>query len=209
MIPTSFLSFFFFFLVLINANQHYDFGIINHQTQWHIHCPHNDTALIIRPPFNDRSLTRHQCSSSSESIHIIPIEIDFSFLCRSSSRLLWVIIDLYQYNAWLAAFQARDMIVSSRLNGQMSLNDSKSEINHYKNRSILINAFYIPFESLDGLRRESIEIQVEIRHTDRSTRCSFILQDALTWMEFMEDHCQTDQSRALSVRLARCDFFPR
>ena len=206
MIPTLFFS---FIVVLIDANQHFEFGIISHQTQWHIHCPQNHTPTIVRPPFNDRSLTRYQCPSSSQLIHIIPIEVDFTFLCRSSSRLLWIIVDLYQYNARLAAFQAHEMIISIRLNGQMSWNDSKSEINQYQNRSVLINAFYIPFESMDRLHSQPIEIQVDIQHTNRSTRCSFVLHDTLTWTTFIEDYCHTDQSRTLLVPLARCDFFPR
>src|SRR5690348_14361639 len=92
---------FFNIIILINANQKFHFGIINHYTQWYFHCPQNLTK-ILDPPLNDQPLISYECPQPSLSIEILPIEIDFTFLCRLQSRLIWIIIDLYQYNNYIS-----------------------------------------------------------------------------------------------------------
>ena len=201
------ISYLFLLILFIDGYSSYYFGILNHQTQWHMHCSANQTS-ILHPSLNDRSLITYQCSSTSALIHIIPIDIDFTLLCRLSSRLLWIIVDFYQYNSWLGSFQSEDLLVSIRLNEDMPLNNSKREINHYRNRSIFINAFYIPFESLNTLQKRFVDIEIRVENVNRSNQCVFFLKENVTWTSLVENNCHADQSRTIFVQYARCDFFP-
>ena len=83
--------------IFIHGNEQFHFGILNHHTQWYFYCPRN-ISKILNPPSNDQPLISYECPYPSLPIEILPIEIDFTFLCRSESRLIWIIIDLYQYN---------------------------------------------------------------------------------------------------------------
>ncbi|CAF4532121.1 unnamed protein product [Rotaria sp. Silwood2] len=144
-----FINIFDIFL-LIHGNGPFYFGIINHNTQWHFHCPQNHTK-ILNPPLNEQPLISYECPHPSSTMEILPLEIDFTFLCRLQSRLIWIIIDLYQYNTFLWLINRNDIDIKIELNNQLGINNSKIESKNYTNRLILIDAFYIPFESIDIL----------------------------------------------------------
>ncbi|CAF1128760.1 unnamed protein product [Adineta steineri] len=197
----SYIPFLLFF-IYINANEQYEIGIINHQTKWHIHCLQNDTR-IINPPLNEQALIPYQCSYSTLSIDIIPIEIDFTFVCRLQPRLIWIIIDLYQYNILPISINSEQLNISLVINQEIQIKDYKYEINKYKNRFILINAFYIPFESLDNLLNKSIDIFVQIN------QCRFYINENSTWNDIIHNKCNTIESKTLNVQSAQCDFFSK
>jgi hypothetical protein len=190
------------FFIFINANDQYHLGVINHHIQWHIHCPQNNTRLL-NPPLNDQPLISYQCSSASLPIDIVPIEIDFTFICRSESRLIWIIVDVYQYNDWLWSKNSEKLNISIKLNQQIEIQDMKNEIKTYENRLIIINAFYIPFESLEILFNQKIEIFIRIN------KCIFFINENSTWDEMIYQNCHLIQSKTLLVQSARCDFFPK
>lgn len=192
----------FFFFILIDANELYQLGIINHRTQWHIHCPENNTR-IINPLFNDQPLIPYQCPYGSLPIDIVPIETDFTFVCRLESRLIWIIVDLYQYNDWLWSQNIEPTNISINLNNKLKVNESKTEVHNYQNRFIIINAFFVPFENLDVLFDEMIEISIQIN------QCRFYIQEKSTWKDIMLKNCQAIQSKTLQVQYAQCDFFPK
>jgi hypothetical protein len=198
------ISFYFllFFFIFINANELYQLGIINHHIQWHIHCPENNIR-IINPSFNDQPLIPYQCPYGSLPIDIVPIEIDFTFVCRLESRLIWIIVDTYQYNDWLWSKNIERTNISIKLNEKIVVNQSKSEIANYKNRFITINAFFIPFENLEILSDEFIEIFIRIN------QCKFYIKEKSTWNDVMMKNCQSIQSKTLQVQYAQCDFFPK
>jgi hypothetical protein len=198
---------FVIFIVFIRQYSSSYFGILNHQTQWHMHCSSDQTS-ILHPSLNERTVISYQCPSASTSIEIVPIDIDFTLLCRSTSRLLWIIVDFYQYNSWLKTFENDDLKVSIRLNEEIFLNNSKSEMNHYRNRSILINAFYIPFESVEPLGKRAIDVEIRVENVNRSNQCLFSLRENFTWNELKEENCHSDQGRSIFVQYARCDFSP-
>ena len=185
---------------LISANSdRYQLGIINHYVQWHMHCPENQTR-IINPTLHDQPLITYECPFDSLPVDIVPIEIDFTFICRPSSRLIWMIIDLYQYNDRLWSTHREQFHIDIELNQQIRLNQSKTEISNYKNRFIIIHAFYIPFEHLNPIFNQTI--QASIRVND----CQFSLTDNLTWTQIIHEQCQ---AKTLNVQHAKCDFYPK
>jgi hypothetical protein len=194
--------FLLFFFIFINANELYQLGIINHHTQWNIYCPENNTQ-IIKPPFKDQPLISYQCPHGSLPIDIVPLEIDLTFVCRVESRLIWIIVDIYQYNDWLWSKNIEPTHISIELNAKLVVNESKSEINNYKNRFIIINAFYIPFESLEILSNEIIDIIIRIN------QCKFYIRENSTWNDIMHKDCHSIQSKTLQVQYAQCDFIPK
>ncbi|CAF1156217.1 unnamed protein product [Rotaria sordida] len=187
--------------IFINTNEQYHIGIINHNTLWYIHCPQNNTR-IINPPNNDQPLIPYQCPYPSLSIDILPIEVDFTFICRLQSRLIWIIVDLYQYNFWSWPINIQPLNISIKLNQNIQIKDYKSETTNYTNRFIIINAFYIPFESLEILLNEKIEILIEIN------QCSFYINYNSTWNDIIHKNCNSFQSKTLHVQYSYCDFFP-
>jgi len=190
------------FITYINTNQQYQIGIINHDTQWYIHCLENDTR-IINPPLNDQVLIPYQCPYPSLSTDILPIEIDFTFVCRLQSRLIWILIDLYQYNVESWIINPEQVNISLIINQQIQIKDYKSEINKYQNRFIIINAFYAPFESLEILANKYIEVFVQIN------QCRFYLHENSTWNDVLHKNCNSIESKTLTVQYAQCDFFPK
>lgn len=197
----SYLLFSYVF-IFINGNEHYDIGIINHNTQWHVRCPQNNTR-IINPPLNDQPLVSYQCPYPSSSIDIIPIETDFTFLCRFQSRLLWIIVDLYQYNAWLWPINVQKFNISITLNQIVQIRDFKSDTTNFTNRFIIINAFYIPFESIETLLSKKVEILIQIN------TCSFYINENSTWSDVIYKDCHSIESKTLHVQYSYCDFIPR
>jgi hypothetical protein len=190
------------FLIFINANDQQHIGIINYNTQWYIHCLENKTR-IINPPLNDQPLISYQCPYPSLSVDIIPIEIDLTFICRLQARLIWIIIDLYQYNLWSDSIDFEKLNISLKINQQIKIKDSQNEITNYKNRSIMINAFYIPFESIEFLLNKKIEIFIEIN------QCKFFINENSTWNDIIYKNCNSNDSKALHIQNAQCDFFPK
>lgn len=197
---------FFNIWILINANEQFHFGIINHQTQWYFHCPQTNTK-IVNPPSNDQPLISYDCPYSSSSIEILPIEIDFTLLCRSSSRLVWIIIDLYQYNTNFWLIDHKNFEIRIDLNHQIQINTSKIEMKNFTDRYIIINAFYIPFELIEILLNQQIEINIQIRNLYQLNQCQFLLKDNYLWKIFLEQNCHTDQSITFSIQHAKCDFY--
>ncbi|CAF4612909.1 unnamed protein product [Rotaria sp. Silwood1] len=187
--------------VFINANEQYHIGIINHNIQWYIHCPQNNTR-IINPPINDQPLIPYQCPYPSLSIDILPIEVDFTFICRLQSRLIWIIVDLYQYDLWPWSINIQQLNISIKLNQNIQIKDYKRETTNYTNRFIIINAFYIPFESFEILSNEKIEISIKIN------QCSFYITDNSTWNDIIHKKCNSSESKTLYVQHSYCDFFP-
>ena len=200
-----FLTFFHIF-ILIHANEKFHFGIINHNTQWYFHCPQNNTKMLD-PPSNDQPLISYECPYRLTTIEILPVEIDFTFLCRLQSRLIWIIIDLYQYNTFLWLIDNEDLEIKIELNNKIQINNSESKMNNYTNRFIIINAFYIPFESIDLLLNESIEINIEIKNHYQLNQCQFFIKDNYLWETFINNHCDSTQSKTLIVQYAKCDFY--
>jgi hypothetical protein len=199
---------FFNIWIFINGNEQFHIGIINHQTQWYFHCPRNHT-YIQNPPSNDQPLISYNCPSHSpSSFEILPVEVDFTFLCRSSSRLVWIIIDLYQFstNFWL--IDNKNVDIKVELNHQIQVNTSKIESKNFTNRYIIINAFYIPFESIEILFNNEIEINIQIRNIHQLNQCQFLLKDNYLWKKFLDQNCHDDQSTTFSIQYARCDFYP-
>lgn len=188
------------FCTLISANTDlYQIGIINHHIQWHIYCPENQTR-IIKPILNDQPLITYECPFDSLPVDIVPIEIDFTFICRLQSRLIWMIIDLYQYNDWLWSKNLEQIQIEIEFNRQIRLNQSKTEITNYKNRFIFINAFYIPFEQIDSLSNQTIDVFIRVN------QCQFYLTENLTWTQLIHEQCQ---AKTLNVQYARCDYYPK
>ncbi|UJR10505.1 hypothetical protein I4U23_014708 [Adineta vaga] len=181
---------------------HHPIGIINHHTQWYIHCEQNFTQSL-QPPLNNQILVPYKCPSSSLSIEILPIEIDLTFLCRSQSRLIWIIIDLYQYETWPMSINSNQINISLIINHQIQIKDYKSEINQYDQRFILINAFYIPFESLNIFTNQSIEFLVQIN------QCQFFIYDNFTWNDVLQSNCMSFESKTLQIQSGQCHFFPK
>jgi hypothetical protein len=202
------MIFLYIFLLLLfipytNTTEHYEIGIINHNIRWYIHCQDNDTR-IINPPLDDQALIPYQCSYQSLSITILPIEIDLTFVCRLQSRLIWIIVDLYQYNLWSWLIEPERLNISLIINQQIQIKDYKTEINKYQNRLIIINAFYIPFESLEiDQFNKYIEIFVQIN------QCKFYIHENSTWNDVIHTNCDSMESKTLTVQYAQCDFFPK
>ncbi|CAF1316042.1 unnamed protein product [Adineta ricciae] len=190
------------FLLIPISNALYPVGIINHQTQWHIHCENNYTQ-IVQPPLNNQILVPYTCPVSSLAIEILPIELDLTFLCRSQSRLIWIIIDLYQYQTWPMSINSNQVNISLVINHEFRIKDYKSEINQYDNRFVLINAFYIPFESLNKLLDRSVEVFIEIN------QCQFFIRDNFTWNDVLQSNCNSFETRSLLAQSGQCNFFPK
>lgn len=186
----------------IHANDRYHLGIINHQIQWHVHCPQNQTR-IIHPPFNDQPLITYQCPHDSLPVDVVPLEVDFTFICRSQSRLIWIIIDLYQYNDWVWSENLEKLNITIELNRKILVNESQSELNKHQNRFILINAFFIPFEKLENLLEQSVQIFIRIN------RCQFSFAENITWNQVLNEQCHTIQSKTLHAQHAQCDYVPQ
>ncbi|CAF5024486.1 unnamed protein product [Rotaria sp. Silwood1] len=203
----NFLLFINFFniLLLIHANQSFYFGIINHPTQWYFHCPQNHTK-ILDPPLNEQPLISYECPHRSSTMEILPLEIDFTFLCRLQSRLIWIIIDLYQYNTFLWLINRNNIDIKIELNNQIEIKNSTIESKNYTNRLILIDAFYIPFESIDLLLNKQVEINIQIKNLNQLNQCQFFIKDTYLWKTFMNNHCNSIQSKTLFIQYAKCDF---
>lgn len=202
-----YLSFFKIFII-INANEHFHFGIINHRTQWNVHCPENITKLL-EPPSNDQPLIYYECPRRASTIEILPIEVDFTFLCRLQSRLVWFIIDLYQYNTHFWLINNNDIEIQVNLNNEIQIEKSKIEIKNFTNRFIIINAFYIPFESINNLLTKSIEINIQIKNRYQLNQCQYQIQDNYLWKTFIENNCDLEQSKTFLIQYAKCDFYSK
>jgi hypothetical protein len=112
-------------------------------------------------------------------------------------------VDVYQYNDWLWSKNSEKLNISIKLNQQIEIQDMTNEIKTYENRLIIINAFYIPFESLEILFNQKIEIFIRIN------KCIFFITENSTWDEMIYQNCHLIQSKTLHVQSARCDFFPK
>lgn len=185
-----------------NINDQYHLGVINHHTQWQIHCPNNSTRKLS-PPINNQPLISYQCPHGSLPLNIIPIEIDLTLICRSESRLIWIIVDVYQYNEWLWSNNAEQLNISIEFNEQISIKEWKSEVKHFQNRLIMINAFYIPFESLTNLFDEQMKISIRIN------QCYFHIEENSTWNDLIINQCHATQSKSLLVQSSHCHFTPK
>ncbi|CAF2036694.1 unnamed protein product [Rotaria magnacalcarata] len=200
-----FINFFDIFL-LIHANESLYFGIINHKAQWHFHCPQNHKK-ITDPPMNDQPLISYECPHRSSTMEIVPLEVDFTFLCRLQSRLIWIIIDLYQYNTFFWLIDRNDIEVKIMLNNEIQLHNSTNEAKNYTNRLILIDAFYIPFESIDSILNEQIEINIVIKNLNQSNQCQFSIKDQYSWKTLIGNYCDSTQSKTIFTQYAKCDFY--
>ena len=189
----------------IEATEQYYFGVINHQTRWHFHCPYINTK-VSTPPSNDQPLISYACPSPPVSMEIVPIEMDLTFLCRFSSRLLWIIVDLYQYNTYPWLIPSDDIDINLELNDRFRIEDRRSEINNHTNRLVIIHAFYIPFESMDRLWNQSISINIDMKNSNQLNRCQFSVRDSSSWQTWTDTHCNSSQSKTLHVRQATCHF---
>ncbi|CAF0722305.1 unnamed protein product [Rotaria sordida] len=197
---------FFDIFLLIHTNEPFYFGIINHHTEWYFHCLQNFTK-ILNPPLNNQPLISYECPYPSLTMEILPLEIDFTLLCRLQSRLIWIIIDLYQYNTFLWLINRNNIDIKIELNNQIEINNSTIESKNYTNRFILIDAFYIPFESIDILLNKQIEINIQIKNLNQLNQCKFFIQDKYLWKTFIDNHCNSIQSKTLFVQYAKCDFY--
>lgn len=199
MISPSLICILGFVVVCLHAEETYHLGVINHHIQWHIQCPNNSTR-ILSPPINNQPLISYQCPHGSLPINLIPIEIDLTFICRLESRLIWIIVDVYQFNDWLWSNNAEQMNITIELNERIAIKDWKSEVKNYQNRLIMINAFYIPLESLTSLSDQRMDISIQIN------QCQLKVNDNSTWKDVIEQNCQAKQSKTLIVQSARCHF---
>jgi hypothetical protein len=112
-------------------------------------------------------------------------------------------VDIYQYNDWLWSENIEQLNISIEINKKIQIKDYKSEINNYKNRFIIINAFFIPFEYLDILLNKNIEIFIRIN------QCRFLINDNSTWNDTIHNSCNTNESKTLNIQYAQCDFLPK
>jgi hypothetical protein len=197
---------FFVIFISINANQQFHFGIINHHTQWYFHCPQNHTK-ILAPPSKDQSLISYECQQSSLSIEVVPIELDFTFLCHLKSRLIWIIVDLYQYNTYVWLINSKDIEIKIELNHQIKITNSTIELQKYTNHYIIINAFYIPFESINILLNQPIEINIQIKNLNQLNQCQFLIKDNYLWQTFLNNYCDLNQPKTFFIQSAKCEFY--
>jgi hypothetical protein len=197
-------------VVLIRGNNEpSNFGFVNHQTQWYFHCPANQTTMLSSPP-DEQPFVSYRCPSTVDTtIDVLPVELDVTFLCRLQSRFIWIIIDLYQYNTLVSFIQREQIDIRIRLNDQYSLTDSRSEIANYTNRLILINAFYIPFESIAALMNEQIQINIIIKNVNQLNYCEFIVRDTFTWQTFIDQQCHSTPTKTLTIEHAKCHFYSK
>ena len=195
-------------MISTTGNDEFHFGIINHHTQWIYLCPKNNTK-ILPAPSSEQPLISYECPHQSALIEIIPIEIDFTFLCRAQSRLFWIIVDLYQYNSDLWLLNYQNVQIDVRLNEQIDVKDSKVELKNLTNRLIIIRAFYIPFEALESIVDQPIEIRVFIHNLQRSNQCQFLLRDIHHWRTFFEQFCHSTPSSTLFIQSGQCYFYSR
>ena len=93
------------------------------------------------------------------------------------------------------------------LNDQISIIDSKIEQKNYTNHLIIINAFYIPFESIEILSNQQIHIHIQIRNLHQLNRCNFLLKTNLLWETFLNETCHSDQPQNFLIEHAQCDFY--
>lgn len=189
-------------LAFNRADEEPPIGILNHNTTWLVHCP-NSELQTIHPPLNDRAVVPYRCPSPSLPLDIVPIEIDFTFVCRSTSRLVWVIVDLYQFHNQPTRVSPQQLNVTLTVNQQIPVVNRKSETNQYNNRFIVTNAFYIPFESLDSLADQYVDLLVQIN------RCQFTLSTNTTWDDGIRRDCDSAEPKALQVQSGHCHFFPK
>lgn len=188
--------------ILINAKDQYHIGIANHNAKWFIHCPKNNTR-IINPVIDAQPLIPYQCPYPSLSIDILPVDIDLTFMCSLQSRLVWVMVDLYQYNVWLWTINVQYLNISIMINKKIQINDYKTEVTNETNQFIVINAFYIPFESLEFVSNENVEILIEMN------QCVFYVNESLIWDDIIHNNCNSIESKTLYAQYSYCDFFPK
>jgi len=112
-------------------------------------------------------------------------------------------VDIYQYNDWLWSENIEQLNISIEINKKIQIKDYKSEINNYKNRFIIINAFFIPFEYLKILSNKNIEIFIRIN------QCKFFINDNSTWNDTIHNNCNTNESKTLNIQYGQCDFLPK
>ncbi|CAF1330255.1 unnamed protein product [Adineta ricciae] len=202
------LSLFFLFNLfrLIDSNDLIHFGVINHDTQWLYHCPNNITK-ISSPPSTDQGSISYECPSRSKLIEIFPIEIDFTFLCRLQSRLIWLVIDLYQYTTELSSMKTKNFEIKLLLNKKIQLKNSQTELKIFPTHSIFVNALYIPFESIESLLNQHIEIDIEIQNSNQLNSCQFLLKDSQLWQTFIKKlNCNSIQSNTFHILNSTCHF---
>lgn len=197
-----------YFGVLINGDDLFHFGIINHHTQWLFHCPNNNTK-IFNPPSNEQPLISYECPHQSALIEIVPIEIDFTFLCRDQSRLIWMIVDLYQFNADIWPLTDQNLRIQIYFNDRIPVINSKIESKNYTNRLIIIHAFYIPYESIELLLDQSIEMTISIQNIHQSNQCQFFLKDIQHWRSYLDEHCHSNPSSTLLIQFGQCHFYSK
>jgi len=205
-----FLSFFILeFVVFLQANPDFQFGILNNPTEWTFHCPQNHTKTVKPSPTN-QPLIPYECPIRSSTIQILPLEIDITFLCRSQSRLIWIIVDFYQYNTDFSLFDTNDYQIRIHLNHQIDIQQSKIERKNFTNRLIIVNAFYIPFESANSILNQQIHISIQIQNPNQLNWCQFEIKDNLTWESFLQQKCnQLDQLKTYTIQSAQCDFYSK
>lgn len=191
---------------LIHTNEPLYFGVINHNTQWQFHCPLTQPK-ILNPPINDQPLISYECPNQLSAMEILPLEIDFTFLCRMPSRLVWIIIDLYQFNTFFWLIDRNNIDIKIEFNNQIQLNNSKTEAKNYTNRLILIDAFYIPIESINSILDKPIEINIQIQNLNRTNQCQFSVKDNILWKTFVENNCDSMKSKTIFTEHAKCDFY--
>ena len=206
MLKFVFLCIFALILAVKSDDEFSYFGIINSPFQWNFHCREN-FSKILEPPNNDQPLIVYECPFPSFPIEISPIEIDLTFFCRSTSRLVWLIIDFYQFPIENLTIRPEKFDFEIKLNEKIFVNQSKTDVERFQHRSIFINAFYIPFEFLQSILDENIEISIKIKNQNQLNRCEFLLDDRSTWKHFLDEQCPSNQSKTLVLRHGICHFF--
>lgn len=177
------------------------FGIINHQTKWYFSCSKNQTELVYAFDGNV-----YPCQSSHLVHRFTPMEIDFTFFCRHTSRLLWFIVDLYSFDSPHNPNYAHDLLVSIELNQQVIIRELKQEQRLLKNSSIMVNAFYIRFEEIFRIQMETIKLEIKIRRKNDLSRCYFNFADEQTWSEWISTGCYSDRSQPFETSSNYCEF---
>lgn len=195
-----------FLLVLVETKVFFDFGVVNYRPSWIFHCPSNQEKRV-EPPINDQPLFSYECPMRTTTFEILPVEIDLTYLCRIETRFFWFIVDFYQFNVLSWRIDEEQIEIRIKFNDLILLEDHRRETANLTSRSIFINAFYVPFESLTSILNDSIEIQIVLINSNRRNRCEFISTDHRTWNTILNDQCQTSESQSLLVHHAECHFY--
>ncbi|CAF0909009.1 unnamed protein product [Didymodactylos carnosus] len=192
--------------IQITIGNNYRLGIVNYNTVWFHYCNNQTKEQIFIPVPNSEKLIEHKCQlkhNNYELIYITPAEIDFTFVCRTTKPLPWIIIDLYQY---VTINDYKKIHVDIILNKQINITKRFIEHVNYTNRFVDITAFVIHFEYIEMIKYLPLDITVILTTEDNLTKCLFYLYEKEIWKSIM-DNCNMKQSKTLHVLNATCHFY--